>query len=167
MKSRILGPSLLAALVPGILSAIQVGARAYGISNFIHVNSNLQAPGHPGVFISFERTGTDCEVLEDSLLHLPASVLANPQSGQSQAHECTVQLGHATVSMGSDDAGISTMRENEPPSVAPNLPAIRTPQDQCPASVAPAAESIFEPQVCPDQSKVGTARIHTPLLPYV
>lgn len=74
---------------------------------------------------------------------------------------------YATVTMDADDAGINTMRVNEPPSLAPNFPAFGLPQDQCPSSAAPDPESLFDPLVCPEQAKVGTMEIHTPLLPYV
>jgi hypothetical protein len=57
------------------------------------------------------------------------------------------------------------VRVNEPSAIAPNYPAFGDTLDQCPASAAPNASSIFDPTNCPPQSFVGTMTINTPLLP--
>lgn len=106
--------------------------------------------------IPFQATGCENVTFNPTV----TQTLTNPMAGAETGV-------YATVTMDNDDAGISTMRVNEPPSLAPNFPAFGTPQDQCPASAAPEAESIFDPLVCPEQAKVGTMEIHTPLLPYV
>jgi hypothetical protein len=71
----------------------------------------------------------------------------------------------ADVTLGTDNSGIKTLRVNEPPSIGPNFPAFGTQADQCPASAAPLASSVFDPSQCPASAIVGTMTINTPLLP--
>jgi len=85
-------------------------------------------------------------------------VLTNPAAGQETGV-------NATVGLGADNSAIKSLRVNEPPSLGPNFPSFGQQTDQCPASAAPTALSVFDATNCPPQSVVGSMTINTPLLP--
>ncbi|MGB1583398.1 MAG: hypothetical protein ACPHCI_06380 [Solirubrobacterales bacterium] len=95
------------------------------------------------------------------------SVSFNPQINQTLTSPVAgTETGvEATVTLDEGDSAIQGLYVSEPPSLAPNFPSFGTAADQCPAAAAPGPASIFDPTVCPSQSKVGTMSIDTPLLP--
>lgn len=161
--------------IPQVIGTTQVNARNITVDLDGSTNNLLTTPSYCDEPSSWLSTGVDWAGNDAEIFNIPfqstgcenvpfhptvAQSLTNPVAGQETGVS-------AQVTLGSDDAGISYMRVNEPPSLAPNFPAFGQPQDQCPPSAAPDSDSQFDPTVCPAQAKVGTMAIHTPLLPYV
>jgi hypothetical protein len=108
----------------------------------------------PAFTVPFQATGCS------SVPFVPTinQVLSNPTAGAETGV-------NATVTLGTDNSAIKSLRVNEPPSLGPNFPSFGQQSDQCPASAAPSASAVFDPTNCPAQSLVGTMTINTPLLP--
>lgn len=160
--------------VPQVIGTTQVNTRNITAELDGSNNNFLTAPSNCNES-SWLSTGVDYADNDAEIFNIPFQATGCENVGFNPAVTQTLtspvagtETGvYATVTMDSDDAGIDTMRVNEPPSLAPNFPAFGTPQDQCPESATPDPDSTFDPLVCPEQAKVGSMEIHTPLLPYV
>jgi hypothetical protein len=71
---------------------------------------------------------------------------------------------NAEVNLPAGNSTFKTLKVNEPAAFGPNFPSFGTAADQCPASSAPTAQSIFDATNCPASAKVGTMTIDSPLL---
>jgi hypothetical protein len=108
----------------------------------------------PAFTVPFQATGCSSVAFAPTI----NQVLSNPVA----AAETGV---NATVTLGTDNSAIKSLRVNEPPSLGPNYPSFGQQTDQCPASAAPSALAVFDATNCPPQSIVGSMTINTPLLP--
>jgi len=95
-----------------------------------------------------------------------SSLSFNPQITQTFTNPTAGALTGVTadVTLGANDSGVRILRVSEPPSIGPNYPSFGVAADQCPASAAPSASSVFDPSQCPASALVGTMSITTPLL---
>lgn len=160
--------------IPQVIGTTQVNTRNITAELDGSNNDFLTAPSNCNES-SWLSTGVDYAENDAEIFNIPfqatgcENVGFNPSVTQTLTSTVSgTETGvYATVTMGSGDAGIDTMRVNEPPSLAPNFPAFGSPQDQCPESATPDPDSTFDPLICPEQAKVGSMEIHTPLLPYV
>jgi hypothetical protein len=63
-----------------------------------------------------------------------------------------------------DHGTLRSLTVLQPTALGPNFPAYGAASDQCPASAAPAANSLFNPAGCPASALIGEMTIDTPLL---
>ncbi len=108
----------------------------------------------PAFTVPFQATGCSTVVFTPTINQVLTNPVASAETGVN-----------ATVTLGTDNSAIKTLRVNEPPSLGPNFPSFGQQTDQCPASAAPTAASVFDATNCPAQSIVGSMTINTPLLP--
>ena len=108
----------------------------------------------PAFSVPFQSTGCASVPFNPSI----SQTIVNPNAGQD-----TGLLANVTIPAG--NSTLRRIRVSEPISVAPNFPAFGLTSDQCPASSAPGASSIFNPTACPPQALVGKMTLTTPLLP--
>lgn len=95
-----------------------------------------------------------------------ASVPFGPVLTQTLANPVAGQITGVTASlvMPVDNSAIQTLQVDEPRVIKPNFPSFGEPTDQCTAATI-TDEGLFDPTACPEQAKVGTMTIDTPLLP--
>jgi hypothetical protein len=142
-------------------------------TNFTGANKFLTNPSSCTNDKSWVSSGTDWAGNNAAVFNVPfqatgcASVPFAPTINQVLSNPAASQETgvNATVTLGADNSAIKTLRVNEPPSLGPNFPSFGQQSDQCPASAAPTAVSVFDATNCPAQSVVGSMTINTPLLP--
>lgn len=141
--------------------------------NFSGANNFLTNPSNCSVTSAWTTSGLSYAGNQAGASSTPfqatgcASLSFNPTINQSFSSLAAGTLTGVTadVTLGANDSGIRSLRVNEPPSISPNFPAFGVQADQCPASAAPLASSVFDPSQCPASALVGTMTINTPLLP--
>lgn len=106
--------------------------------------------------LSSEFTSTGC----DSLVFGPS---LDQQFSSLQAGT-TTDL-HAELTVPSGSKGLHSIRVEEPTAIAVNNPSFGSPSDQCPSAAAESEELVFDHRLCPEQAKIGTMTIETPLFP--
>lgn len=158
--------------IPQIVGTTQINVQSLSLELQGSVNNLLTNPSNCSAASNWRSTGIDYEGNESEIFTIPfqatgcASVPFRPQINQQLTNPVSGQETgvNASVSLQPGDSAIRSLRVNEPPSIGPNFPAFGAQADQCPASSAPLASSVFNPAACPAQAKVGTMTLTTPLL---
>lgn len=108
----------------------------------------------PSATIPYQATGCTSLPFEPTI----TQTFTNPVADQLTGVVADIDLPPGSAAM-----RIVSVRE--PPSMAANLDAFGSTDDQCPPDAAPLPSSVFDETNCPPQSIVGTMTVDTPLLP--
>ncbi|MDO8630235.1 MAG: hypothetical protein Q7R41_07055, partial [Phycisphaerales bacterium] len=143
LKSDLDGPK------PPLLTNPSICSTSSASSSITSYDSSTVTPAD-----SYTVTGCDTVKFAPTVDVTATSPVAGSESGLT-----------TEIDFDADNASLKSISVTMPAEFGPNLPSFGDAADQCPSNTASFPTSSFSPLSCPAQSRIGTIRLETPLLP--